>query len=190
MDAAGPARPGGSGTLFLPAIAGVALIAAMFAFDWFGPSEAVSRGFEEAREIEELFGTPAVQVPDVSENAWEGLGLLVRLVLVAAGLSGVALTLVRMGSDPPVSPLAAAAVATGAGTLATALVLYHLVNPPDDASREVGIFIGLVAAGGVAVGGWIALEDEETRGGSPSRPSGRRARARSARRTRSRSSSG
>ena len=188
MEAAGPARSGGGGTLFLPAIAGVALIVAMFAFDWFGPSEAVSRGFEEAREIEELFGTPAVEVPDVSESGWEGLGI-VKLVLVAAGLCGVVLTLVRMSSDPPVSRLAAAAVATGAGTLATAIVLYHLVNPPEDASREIGIFIGLVAAGGVAVGGWIALEDEETRGGGSSPPSGRRARARSARRRRSPSSS-
>jgi hypothetical protein len=180
MEAGGPARSGGGLALLLPAVAGLALIAAMFALDWFGPGETVARGFEEAREIQEQFGGPEVVIPDVSENAWDALGL-VKLVLLAAGLCGIALTLVRMSSDPPVSRLATAAVATGAGTLATAIVLYHLVNPPGDASREIGVFAGLVAAGGVAVGGWIALEDEETR---IRRPSARRARGRSARRTR------
>jgi hypothetical protein len=180
MEAGGPARSGGGLALLLPAVAGLALIAAMFVLDWFGPGETVARGFEEAREIQEQFGGPEVVIPDVSENAWDALGL-VKLVLVAAGLCGIALTLVRMSSDPPVSRLATAAVATGAGTLATAIVLYHLVNPPGDASREIGVFAGLVAAGGVAVGGWIALEDEETR---IRRPSARRARGRSARRTR------
>ena len=179
MEAGGPARSGGGAALLLPAAAGLALIAAMFALDWFGPGETVVRGFEEAREIQEQFGGPAVVIPDVSENAWDALGL-VKLVLVAAGLCGIALTLVRMSSDPPVSRLATAAVATGVGTLATAIVLYHLVNPPGDASREIGVFVGLVAAGGVAVGGWIALEDEEAR----VRPSARRARGRSSRRTR------
>ena len=183
-----PARPGGGAALLLPAAAGVALIAAIFALDWFGPGETVARGFEEAREIQEQFGGPEVIIPDVSENAWDALGLI-KLVLLAAGLCGVALSLVRMSADPPVSRLAAAAVATGTGTLATAIVLYHLVNPPGDASREIGVFVGLVAAGGVAVGGWIALEDEEARGSSSSPPSARRARGRSARRTRSRSSS-
>ncbi len=178
MEARGPARSGGA-ALLLPALAGLALIVAMFALDWFGPGETVARGFEEAREIQEQFGGPEVMIPDVSENAWDALGL-VKLVLVAAGLCGIALTLVRVSSDPPVSRLATAAVATGAGTLATAIVLYHLVNPPGDASREIGVFAGLVAAGGVAVGGWIALEDEETR----VTPSARRARGRSARRTR------
>jgi hypothetical protein len=181
-----PARPSGGLALLLPAVAGVALIAAMFALDWFGPGETVARGFEEAREIQEQFGGPEVMIPDVSENAWDALGL-VKLVLVAAGLCGVALTLVRMIADPPVSRLGMAALATGAGTLATAIVLYHLVNPPADASREIGVFVGLVAAGGVAVGGWIALEEEETR---VNPPSARRGRGRSARRTRSRSSSG
>jgi hypothetical protein len=183
MRAGAPARSGRGGALPLPAIAGIALIVSMFALDWFGPGESVSRGFEEAREIQEQFGGPEVIVPDVSENAWDALGA-VGLVLVAAGLCGVGLTLVRMAHDPPVSRLGAAAVTTGIGTLAVAIVLYHLVNPPGDMSRELGVFAGLVAAAGVAVGGWIALEDEEAKGGGPSRPSARRDRARSARRTR------
>jgi hypothetical protein len=163
MQAGASPRSGG-GALLLPAAAGVALIVSMFALDWFGPGEIVSQGFDEAREIQEQLGGPEVIVPDVSENAWDALGA-VKLVLVASGVFGVALTVVRMSSDPPLSRLAAAAVTTALGTLATAVVLYHLVNPPGDMSREVGVFVGLAAAGGVAVGGWIALEDEEARRG-------------------------
>lgn len=179
MEAGRPARSGG-GALLLPALAGAALLVVMFALDWFGAAETVERGFAEAREIQEQFGGPEVPIPDVSENAWEAFGIVVRLILIAAGLAGVALTLVRMSGDPPVSRFAAAAVTTGLGTLATAVVLYHLVNPPDDASREIGVFAGLLAAGGVAVGGWIALEDEERRVSS----SAPRGRGRSATRTR------
>ena len=179
MEAGGPARTAGGGALWLPAVAGAALLVSMFALDWFGAGESVSRGFEEAREIQDQFGGPDVLIPDVSENAWEALGL-VKLVLVIGGLCGIALALVRMSSDPPVSRLGAAGVTTAAGTLAAAVALYYLVNPPADASRELGVFIGLAAAGGVAVGGWIALENEERL--RP--PSARRARGRSARRTR------
>ena len=184
MQAGTPATSRGWATL-LPALAGVALIAAMFALDWFGPGESVSRGFEEAREIQEQFGGPDVIVPDVSQTGWDALGVVSKLVLAAAGLCGVALTLARMASRPPVSRFAAAAATTGLGTLATAVVVYHLVNPPGEMSREAGVFAGLVAAGAVAVGGWIALEEEETRrGGGATRPSARQARARSWTRTR------
>ena len=180
MATGGPAGSGGAARL-LPAIAGLALIASMFALDWFGPGEAVSRGFEEALRIQERLGGPEVPLPDVSQNAWDALGIA-KLVLIAAGLCGVGLTFVRMSAGPPLSPFAVAASTTAAGTLATAAVLYHLIDPPGDASREIGVFVGLVAAGGVAVGGWIALEDEEARRAS-SPPSARRGRARSATRT-------
>jgi len=163
MEAGRPARSGG-GALFLPALAGAVLLVIMFALDWFGAGETVERGFAEAREIQEQFGGPEVPIPDISENAWQAFGIVVRLVLVLAGLAGIALTLVRALPRPPVSRFAAAGLTTALGTAAAALVLYHLVNPPGDASREIGVFAGLLAAGGVAVGGWIALEDEE-RGG-------------------------
>ena len=184
MRTGAPPASRGSAT-WLPALAGVALIAALFALDWFGPGASVSQGFEEAREIQEQFGGPDVIVPDVSETGWEALGAVSKLVLVAAGLCGVVLTLVRMAPRPSVSRFGAAAVTTALGTLATAIVVYHLVNPPGDLAREAGVFAGLVAAGAVAVGGWIALEDEEARrGGRARRPSARRDRARSGRRTR------
>jgi hypothetical protein len=176
----------------LPALAGIALLGVMF-LPWFGPSEALEGSFEEAREIREQFGGPPVVMPDVDQSAWEAFEV-VKFVLVAAALSGVGVAATRAMAAPPISPLAASAVATGIGILATALVLYRVVNPVADSGREVGLFLGLLASAGVAYGGWLALREEEGgragRGPGLNRSAARRSRARSARRARSRSSSG
>lgn len=198
------ARPGRR-ALWLAMFAGVGLLAAIFLLDWFGPSSAISTSFDEAEQIQEQFGGPDVVMPDVEDNAWQALGLG-RFILLAAALSGIGLTFVRLAQTPPFTRLRAAALATALGTVATAVVLYQLANPPDDSSREIGVYAGLVAAGAVALSAWVALKDEELRtgrGAPRARPNtrdvaprrevspeaGPPARERSSRRKRSRSSS-
>jgi hypothetical protein len=175
----------------LPALAGIALLLVMF-LPWFGPSEALERSFDEARQITEQFGGPPVVMPDVDQNAWEAFGL-VDFVLAAAAVSGIALTAARLMAAPPVSRLRASALATAVGIVATALVLYRVVDPVEDSGREPGLFLGLVASAGVAYGGWLALRDEERRVGARprelNRSAARRSGGRSLRRARSRSSS-
>jgi hypothetical protein len=175
----------------LPALAGIALLVVMF-LPWFGPSEALERSFDEARQITEQFGGPPVVMPDVDQSAWEAFGV-VDLALAAAALSGLGLTAVRLMAAPPVSPLRASALATAVGIVATALVLYRVVDPVQGSGREPGLFLGLLASAGVAYGGWLALRDEERQvAGRPSelnRSTARRSRGRFARRARSRSSS-
>jgi hypothetical protein len=191
---AGSARPR-RGPLLLAAAGGVALLAAMFLLPWFGASEVVERGFDEAREIQQQFGGPEVMIPDVSDDAWQAFGFADVLLALAAAI-GAGLALVVLAPRPPVPRLAAAGAITGLGVLATAVVLYHLVNPPGDQSREIGVFAGLAASGALALGGWMALNDAESaarRRSAPrsrlSPPDARRGRARSATRTRSPSSS-
>jgi len=183
--------------LWLPMLAGVGLLAATFLLAWFGPSSAISSSFDEAAQITEQFGGPEIVMPDVEENAWQALGLG-RFILLAAGLSAIALTFVRLAQTAPFTRLRAAAVAMALGTLATAVVLYRILDPPDDASREIGLYAGLLAAGGIALSAWVALKDEELRtprNGRGSRREGASpqaappARERSAMRRRSRSSS-
>jgi heme A synthase len=190
----GSAQPRGA-PLLLAAAGGVALLAAMFLLPWFGASDIVEAGFDEAREIQQQFGGPEVVIPDVSDNAWQAFGIADVLLALAAAI-GAGLALVALAPRPSVSRLAAAGAITGLGVLATAVVLYHLVNPPGDQSREVGVFAGLAASGALALGGWMALNDAESgaRRGSASRsevspPDARRGRARSATHTRSPSSS-
>jgi len=194
MPQAGATRSAGV-ELAIPAIAGIALIAAIFVLPWFGASDALEQSFSEAEQIRQQFGGPEVVMPDTDANAWEALDLG-RFVLLAAGLAAVVLTVVRMGDRPAISKLRYAALATALGSLATALVLYRLVNPPQDSSRAAGVFVGLIAAAVVGLSAWRALRDEEAiahprrpRGDGLSPPAAPPARARSATRTRSRSSS-
>jgi hypothetical protein len=138
---------------------------------WFGPSEALERSFDEARRIQEQFGGPEVPIPDVEQNAWEAFGV-VEYLLVLTALAGIGLAAMRLFARPPVSALAASTVAFGLGVLSTAIVLYRVVDPIDDSGREAGLFLGLLAAGGIALGGWLTLRDAEaSRGpGAPRRP--------------------
>jgi hypothetical protein len=136
---------------------------------WFGPSEALERSFDEARRIQEQFGGPEVPIPDVEQNAWEAFGV-VKYILVLTALAGVGLAALRLVARPPVSALAASTVAFGLGVLSTALVLYRVVDPIEDSAREAGLFLGLLAAGGIALGGWLTLRDAEaSRGPGPPR---------------------
>jgi hypothetical protein len=194
MPRTGAARPAGIEPA-IPAIAGIALIAAMFLLTWFGASDTLEQSFSEAEQIRQQFGGPEVVMPDTDASAWEALDFG-RFVLLAAGLAAVSLTIVRLGDRPAISKLRFAALATALGSLATALVLYRLVNPPQDSSRAVGVFVGLIAAAAVALSAWRAMRDEEAiahprrqRGDGVSPRAAPPARARSATRTRSRSSS-
>jgi hypothetical protein len=75
-------------------------------------------------------------------------------------------------------PVAASALTAGLGILATLLILYRIIDPPGDAAREFGVFLGLIAAAGIAVGGWLSMQEEGTTfageydrfGGGPSDP--------------------
>lgn len=178
-------------------LAGVGLLAAMFLLSWFGPSAVIESGFEEAEQIQEQFGGRDVLKPDLEENAWRALGVG-RFILLAAALSAIALSFVRSAQTASFTRLRAAALSTALGVAAMAVVLYRLVDTPDDSSREIGAFVGLVAASAVTLTAWFALKDEELRAGrgrggdrrAPiSSPDAPPARGRSATRRRSRSSS-
>ncbi len=56
--------------------------------------------------------------------------------------------------------------------MAVVLILFRIISPPDfgasdfgvdlDVGRSIGVFLGLIAAGGVAYGGWVAMQEEGT----------------------------
>jgi hypothetical protein len=138
-------------------VAGVVLVIAIF-LPWFGPSEAAERALEEAREVTERFGGGPVQSPDLTENAWEAFTFVDWVLLVTAlvGIRAGVASLARPGGR---STVGATAVTAGLGIISSLLVLYRVINPIGEASREYGLFIGFFAALGVAVGGWLALEE-------------------------------
>jgi hypothetical protein len=109
-----------------------------------------------------------------SRNAWESLGA-VKVVVVLAALGSVALLVSTLaGIDPPRVALSAVALL---GALAALLLLYRVINPPDLISadggglipagadpsigveRGLGVWLALLAAIGVAAGGFLALSE-------------------------------
>jgi hypothetical protein len=100
--------------------------------------------------------------PDTSANAWQAFDII-DLILMLTILAAVAMVAIAATSTQVNLPVAMSALVAGLGILATLCVLYRLIDPPADGiDRSFGIFIGLIAAGGIAYGGWRAMEEEGT----------------------------
>jgi hypothetical protein len=79
------------------------------------------------------------------------------------------------GVSMPVSP---GTIIAGLGILAFLLILFRLIFTPDpgggadfapagvevdvDVSRKIGLFLGLLASIGMAIGGWLSMQEEGT----------------------------
>jgi hypothetical protein len=129
----------------IAAVSAIALFLIMFLFTWF------STGFTDA-------------------NAWEAFGLidLVLLITIGVAIAAAAMTATATSIN---SPVALSALTAGLGILAVLLILFRILSPPDvavnetvlgdvDTSRGLGVFLGLLAAGGIAYGGWQAMQEE------------------------------
>jgi hypothetical protein len=123
-------------------------------FDWF--SVDISSG-------DGLFSVSA------GGNAWEAfswIDLLMLLTIVVA----VAVVVIRISDaivEPPFSINAAVAILGGLSVL---FILYRIIDPPIDTgdlpgvdvSRSIGVYLGLLAAAGIAYGGYRAMQEEGT----------------------------
>ncbi len=171
------------------AIAGVSavLLFGLMFLDWF-------RG--------ELAGGQSVSAPDIGGTAWESLDLIpiVLVVAIVVTLAALALRLSGAAYRPPVSANAVVAVLGG---LATLPVVVRLFDAPSvelgglsiQTSPQLGAFLGLIAAAGIAYGGYTAMRAEAGSFGAVAdglarKPAPKRRSGPPASRRRSRSSSG
>lgn len=125
-------------------------------FDWFGVKVSGVPGFSG-----DISGSGG-------GSAWDALDVipifLMLAIVVALGVAVVRLTDADL--EPPVS---LNTVVAAVGGLAVLLILFRIVFPPDfgsfggvsvDATLKFGIFLGLIAAAGIAYGGWSAMREE------------------------------
>ena len=134
----------------LAGASGIALLLIMFIFDWF--TVDVGGGFADI---------------SVGGNAWETMELI-RFILLLAAFAGIALAIAAASQSQVDLPVALSAITAGLGILAVVLVIFRIISPPDggadefgvDIGRGIGVFLGLIAAGGVAAGGWMAMQEE------------------------------
>jgi hypothetical protein len=135
-------------------VSSIVLFIFMF-FDWFTVEVSGGNG---------VFSATA----SAGGSAWDALNwipiVLVVTIIVALGVA--ALRLLDSPYEPPVSGNAIVAIL---GAISFLLILYRIIDPPGagsvpglsiDVSPAFGIFVSLVAAAGIAYGGYKAMQEE------------------------------
>jgi hypothetical protein len=138
----------------------IALLVFMF-FPWFGGEQLVA------------LPTGDISAPGDNKSAWGAFALIdLLLALIALVTLGIAAS--RALEIPLELPVPPALIVTGAGALAVVLIFYRIIDPPSlsslggdlvdvDIGRKIGLFLGLLAAFGIAAGGYVALEEQRSR---------------------------
>jgi len=93
-----------------------------------------------------------------SFNLWEAENPLdiYLLIVILVALVPAVLGLLSDGGDAPMASMATTLLA-GVGTL---LILYQVFDTPGDLGRKVGLFLGLIACAGIAVGGYLSMQED------------------------------
>jgi hypothetical protein len=148
-------------------VSAVLLFIFMF-FDWFSVEVSGGSG---------LFAASAVG----SGSAWDALDFI-PIVLLVAILAAIGVAVLRLTDSAFEPPISANAVVAVLGGLSVLLILFRIVDPPGgesvpglsvDVSPALGIFLGLIAAVGIAYGGYRAMQEEGASfGGTADRLSG------------------
>jgi hypothetical protein len=128
-------------------VSAILLFIFMF-FDWFTVS--ASNGFVTV---------------SAGGSAWDALDVIPIILLIAI-VAAVGVAVVRLTEadfEPTISMNAIVAIL---GIVSVLLVLYRIISPPDsgftgvNVDPAVGIFLGLIAAAGIAYGGYRAMQEE------------------------------
>jgi hypothetical protein len=136
----------------IAAVSAILLFVFMF-FDWFGVEVA---GFAGA-----TYGGGG--------NAWDTLDFI-PIVLLGTIIAALVMAGLRL-SDATVEPIVPmSTLVTVLGVISVLLILFRIVDTPDlggldgavgvDVSLSIGIFLGLISAGGIAYGGYSAMREE------------------------------
>jgi uncharacterized membrane protein YhaH (DUF805 family) len=137
----------------ISAVSAVLLFVFMF-FDWFGAKVSSVTGFSG-------------DVPG-GGSAWDALDVI-PLFLMLAIVVAIGVAVVRLTDADLEPPISMNAIVAALGGLAVLLILYRIIDPPGggdfggvtvDTTLKLGIFLGLLAAAGIAYGGYSAMREE------------------------------
>jgi hypothetical protein len=101
----------------------------------------------------------------VGGSAWDALDVIPIILLIAI-VAAVGVAVVRLTEADFEPTISMNAVVSILGIISVLLILYRIINPPDSGfsgvsvDPAVGIFLGLVAAAGIAYGGYKAMQEE------------------------------
>jgi hypothetical protein len=85
---------------------------------------------------------------------------VVDLFIAAAAVAGLSVGIVALFRISVSYPVAGSTIASLFGSIALVLILWRLADPPADGlDREFGAWLGLVAAAGIAIGGYLGMQE-------------------------------
>jgi hypothetical protein len=128
-------------------ISGLALIVVMLLFAWFGLPNAG--------------GIDAMK----SFHDW------VLFFLIFTAFAGMALALIGAAGTRVDLPVTLSAITTVLGVISLVILIIYLISPPSfsvgalgsvSLDRKIGIWLGLITTAGVALGGYMAMQEEGT----------------------------
>jgi hypothetical protein len=102
-------------------------------------------------------------------NAWDALDFIPILLLIAV-VATVAIVLIEASDTDIELPVHGAAIVAVLGVVSFLLILFRIIDTPTFASIggvsaegtvKVGIFLALIAAAGMAFGGWRTMQEED-----------------------------
>lgn len=138
-------------------ISGALLFIFMF-FTWYQVP-----GAEQIEQVGDVLGVDTGSASAaVSFSGWESFDFidLICLLAIIVSVGLAAMTLLNASASLPV---AGSAITCGIGALAFLLVLYRVINPPGEGlDREIGLWLGLLATAGIAAGGYLGMQEEQT----------------------------
>jgi hypothetical protein len=100
-------------------------------------------------------------------TAWQAFSVT-DIVMALAALTALSVGIVAFGRLSVSYPVAGSTVTTGLAGVALLLIAYRLIDPPGsgDVDREIGAWLGLLAAAGVTWGGWLGMQEPSSVGAS------------------------
>jgi hypothetical protein len=167
---------------------GILLIIFMF-FGWFeltGVSVS-GGGLEETVSGDQLLSSLSEQgFDDATVNAWQAFSLI-DIVLFIAALAGIGLAVLAATGARLQLPVPAGIVVAALGGLSVILILIRIISPPDlldhfgasvpegidaeaDIGRKIGVWLGLLAAIGITIGGLLGMREEAEAAGTTAAP--------------------
>lgn len=144
----------------IAAISAALLFVVMF-LNWFGVDE---EGFFELDNDQQLdlvkFAPDDVSADRLDLSAWQAFSFIDAILLLVIVIA-IGAAVMSAASRSPNLPVAASAITTCFGILATLLILFRLIDTPYGLDRDPFAFVGLILAAGIVVGGWIAMGEDE-----------------------------
>ncbi len=138
----------------ISAVSGILLFIFMF-FDWFGVEVSGVPGFSGS-------------VSGAGGSAWDALEVIPIFLMIAI-IAAVGVAVIRLTDADLEPPISLNAIVAALGGLAVLLILYRIIDTPGGGSfggvsvettLKFGIFLGLIAAAGIAYGGYAAMREE------------------------------